>query len=292
MSIKGRKFLFLSSLSSISVAGICSKIVKSLNFFTSANALTLKNSSSVQTNPIFRFVAVADTGTGGKDQFAVAEAMTRYFLEYPFDFVILGGDNIYEDGEMEKIEDVFEKPYKSLLEKEVKFYACLGNHDIRTENGDLEVKYPDFNMTGRYYTFQYYPIQFFALDTNINADWKTELKWLEKELSNSEAPWKIVFGHHQIYSSGMYGLNENFIQTLTPLFKKYGVQLYFNGHEHDYERTSSINGTTYLICGAGGKQRLVGKSEWTEYSTSDFSFAAFDVYEDQIIVRGIDVNNR
>ncbi|NEP78080.1 MAG: metallophosphoesterase, partial [Okeania sp. SIO3B3] len=41
-----------------------------------------------------------------------------------------------------------------------------------------------------------------------------------------------------------------------------------------------------------GKQRLVGKSEWTEYSTSDFSFAAFDVYEDQIIVRGIDVNNR
>ena len=80
MSIKGRQFLFLSNLSSISVAGICSKIVKSLNFFTSANALTLNNFSSVKTNPIFRFVAVADTGTGGKDQFAVAEAMGRYFL--------------------------------------------------------------------------------------------------------------------------------------------------------------------------------------------------------------------
>ncbi|RQH17919.1 hypothetical protein [Okeania hirsuta] len=80
MSIKGRQFLFLSSLSSISVVGICSKIVKSINFFTSANALALSNSSSVQTNPIFRFVAVADTGTGGKDQFAVAEAMRRYFL--------------------------------------------------------------------------------------------------------------------------------------------------------------------------------------------------------------------
>ncbi|NET77151.1 metallophosphoesterase [Okeania hirsuta] len=292
MSIKGRQFLFLSSLSSISVVGICSKIVKIINFFSPTNAVTLNNSSSVQTNPIFRFVSVADTGAGGKDQFAVAEAMGRYFLKYPFDFVILGGDNIYEDGEIEKIEDVFEKPYKFLLEKEVKFYACLGNHDIRTENGDLELKYPGFNMAGRYYTFQYHPIQFFALDTNINADWETELKWLEKELSNSEAPWKIVFGHHQIYSSGMYGLNEDFIQTLTPLFKKYGVQLYINGHEHDYERTSSINGTTYLICGAGGKQRLVGKSEWTEYSTSDFSFAAFDVYEDHIIVRGIDVNNR
>ncbi|MDY7005964.1 MAG: hypothetical protein SWX82_19060 [Cyanobacteriota bacterium] len=39
MSVKRRQFLFLSSLNSISVAGICSKIVKSLNFFTSANAL-------------------------------------------------------------------------------------------------------------------------------------------------------------------------------------------------------------------------------------------------------------
>ncbi|MGD1700622.1 metallophosphoesterase family protein [Dapis sp. BLCC M229] len=249
------------------------------------------NFFSLKTNPIFRFVSVADTGTGGKEQFAVAEAMRRYYLQYPFDFVILGGDNIYEDGEIEKIGDVFEKPYKALLDNKVKFYACLGNHDLRSNNGEWELEYPDFNMAGRYYTFEYKPIQFFALDTNINANWKAQLNWLEKELSNSKAPWKIVFGHHQIYSSGMYGLNEKFIDILTPLFKKYQVQLYINGHEHDYERTRAINGTTYLTCGAGAKQRLVGKSEWTEYSTSDFSFAAFDVYDDRLIVRGIDVNN-
>lgn len=139
MSIKRRQFLFLSGLSSISVAVIFTKMLKGIDFFTPANALELSNTSSVKKDPIFRFVSVADTGTGGKDQFAVAEAMRRYYSQYPFDFVILGGDNIYEDGEIEKIEDVFEKPYKSLLEKEVKFYACLGNHDIRTENGDLEL---------------------------------------------------------------------------------------------------------------------------------------------------------
>ena len=292
MSIKRRQFLFLTALSAVSVTSILNKVLTISDITTATNAQELIDTSPSKTKPIFRFISVADTGTGGKNQYALAEAMKRYYLQHPFDFVILAGDNIYENGEIEKIEAVFEKPYKFLLEKGVNFYASLGNHDIRTNNGNQEIKYPGFNMQGRYYTFRYQTIQFFALDTNNNAEWKTELDWLETELSNSNAPWKIVFGHHQIYSSGIYGLNADFVKTLTPLFQKYGVQLYLNGHEHDYERTRSINGTIYLTCGAGAKQRPVGKSEWTEYSTSNLSFAAFDIYEDRIILSGIDVNNR
>ncbi len=291
MNIKRRQFLFLNGISAVSLTGIFNKGLKIPTINSITNAQELTDIYQNQNNPILRFISVADTGTGNKNQYAVAEAMKGYYLQHPFNFVILAGDNIYENGEIEKIEDVFEKPYKPLLEKEVKFYAILGNHDIRTNNGNQEIKYPGFNMQGRYYSFSYEPIQFFALDTNNNADWKAELNWLETKLSNSKATWKIVFGHHQIYSSGIYGLNKYFVETLTPLFKKYGVQLYINGHEHNYERTSSINGTTYLTCGAGAKQRPVGKSEWTEYSTSDLSFAAFDVYQDRIIVSGIDVNN-
>ncbi len=179
-----------------------------------------------------------------------------------------------------------------LSENGVKFHACLGNHDIRTDNGVPQVKYPGFNMQGRYYTFTQNQVQFFALDTNNNADWQNQLIWLEKELSSSQNPWKIVFGHHPIYSSGQYGSNKNFIKTFTPLFKKYNVQLYINGHEHNYERTSSINGTTYLICGAGAGNRPVGRSSWTEYSTSNLSFAAYNVYPDKIEISGIDTKNR
>ena len=65
-----------------------------------------------------------------------------------------------------------------------------------------------------------------------------------------------------------------------------------NGHEHNYERTRSIDGTTYLICGAGAGNRPVGRSPWTEYSTSDLSFAGYDVYPDKIEVSGINTNNR
>jgi acid phosphatase len=218
--------------------------------------------------------------------------MNYYHQQNPYNLVILAGDNIYNNGEIEKINQVFELPYQPLLKNGVKFHACLGNHDIRTDNGVPQVKYPGFNMQGRYYTFTQNQVQFFALDTNNNADWQNQLIWLEKELSSSQNPWKIVFGHHPIYSSGQYGSNKNFIKIFTPLFKKYNVQLYINGHEHNYERTSSINGTTYLICGAGAGNRPVGRSSWTEYSTSNLSFAAYNVYPDKIEISGIDTKNR
>ncbi len=90
----------------------------------------------------------------------------------------------------------------------------------------------------------------------------------------------------------MYGNNIALIKTLTPIFQKYGVNLYINGHEHHYERTRSINGTTYLICGGGAGIRPVGRSPWTEHSASKLSFAAYDVFADRIEIKGIDTKNQ
>lgn len=306
MRIKRRQLLVLGSLSGFGLAFLAkffrSKTAQSTavnpteptNLIskpaTSTSAERLSNPGGGQ--PLLRFVSVADTGTGARGQYAVAAAMARYHQLNPYDLVILAGDNIYNNGEIEKIGAVFEQPYQVLLQQGVKFQAVLGNHDIRTDNGDPQVRYPGFNMQGRYYTFRRGDVQFFALDTNNNADWKAQLPWLEQELSGSDAPWKVVFGHHQIYSSGQYGLNEPFIQTLTPIFQKYGVQLYINGHDHNYERSQPINGTTYLICGAGAGTRPVGRAQWTAYSAEQLSFAAYEVYSDRIIVRGIDTKNQ
>lgn len=298
MPLKRRQFLFLSSLSSFGLAFL-GKILR--DHANSADIHPAIASTIVEPapswdaklkSPILRFVSVADTGTGTQDQYAVAKAMTRYHSQNEFDLAILAGDNIYNDGEIKKINAVFERPYQPLLKQGVKFHACLGNHDIRTDNGNPQVLYLGFNMQGRYYTFRRDPVQFFALDTNHNADWQTQLMWLEQELSRSNAPWKVVFGHHQIYSSGRYGINQNLIKTLTPIFQKYGVQLYINGHDHNYERTRSINGTAYLICGAGAGVRPVSRSAWTAHSASQLSFAAFDVYSDRLVISGIGTDNR
>ncbi|MEH2355310.1 metallophosphoesterase family protein [Nostoc sp.] len=293
MNLKRRQFIFLSSVSAIST-GFLSWMFAHENH---QSADISDSTTAIAANPakkdlLLRFVSVADTGTGAKGQYAVARAMNAYHQKNPYALVVLAGDNIYNNGEIEKINAVFERPYQGLLKQGVKFQACLGNHDIRTANGDPQVKYAGFNMKGRYYTFRRGTVQFFALDTNSNADWKNQLPWLEKELSLSNAPWKVVFGHHPIYSSGQYGNNPDFIKTFTPLFKKYGVQLYINGHEHNYERTRAIDGTTYLICGAGAGNRPVGRSEWTGYSTSDLSFASYEVYKDRIEISAIATNNR
>ncbi len=293
MSIKRRQFLILGTLS----AGGLGFLVKNLfrapvpESTKASNTQDIKPVASNKEALLLRFVSVADTGTGTKQQYAVAKAMSHYHQENPFDLVVLAGDNIYNNGEIEKISEVFEQPYKPLLKQDVKFHACLGNHDIRTHNGDPQVRYPGFNMQGRYYTFRRDRVQFFALDTNYNADWKAQLAWLEQELSRSDAPWKVVFGHHQIYSSGYYGLNEHFVKILTPIFKKYGVQLWINGHEHHYERTKPIDGTTYVSCGAGAETRPVRSSEWTAYSASKLSFAAFEVYSDRMVMNGIGTDN-
>ncbi|ODG98700.1 metallophosphoesterase [Nostoc sp. KVJ20] len=294
MKLKRRQFLFLSSLSAISTGFFSWMLVRQNNQSADISDLT----TAIAANPVkkdllLRFLSVADTGTGAKGQYAVAGAMNAYHKQNPYNLVVLAGDNIYNNGEIEKINAVFERPYQSLLKQGVKFQACLGNHDIRTANGDPQVKYAGFNMKGRrYYTFSRGSVQFFALDTNSNADWKNQLPWLEKELSLSKAPWKVVFGHHPIYSSGVYGTNTEFIKTFTPLFQKYGVQVYINGHEHHYERTRTINGTTYLVTGGGAGTRPVGRSEWTEHSAEKLSFAAYEVYPDRIEVSAIATDKR
>ncbi|MBW4651027.1 MAG: metallophosphoesterase [Kastovskya adunca ATA6-11-RM4] len=304
MSMKRRKFIILSTLSGLGLAGLSKLLHRQITQSSAANSTdgvnfvsesglatstdTLRNSEQ----PLLRFVSLADTGTGATGQYAVAAAMTRFHQLNPYDLAVLAGDNIYNDGEIEKIGAVFEQPYQGLLQRGVKFQAVLGNHDIRTDNGEPQVRYPGFNMQGRYYTFRRGDVQFFALDTNHNADWTNQLPWLDKELSRSDAPWKVVVGHHQMYSSGHYGVNHELIKKLTPLFQQYGVQLYINGHDHTYERTHPLNGTTYLTCGAGAGLRPVGRSKWTAHSASQLSFAAYEVYRDRLILRGISTDHR
>ncbi|QDZ39209.1 metallophosphoesterase [Euhalothece natronophila Z-M001] len=282
----------------LGITGVGGIIATQLSDFSLANAernsnpLPTPDIDLPKTEPRLRFVSLADTGTGNQGQYAVAKAMTEFYRHSPYPLALLAGDNIYNKGDINKIEPVFERPYKPLLQHGVNFYACLGNHDVRTKKGTPQVEYPHFNMGGRYYTFTRSIVQFFALDTTRHVDWKQQLEWLDRELRNSNAPWKIVFGHHNLYSSGVYGLNQSLISKLTPLFKRYSVQLYINGHEHHYERTKPINGTTYLTCGAGAKLRPVHPSDWTEYATSQLSFASYDVYADEIAIRGINKDGK
>ncbi len=295
MSLKRRNFLILGGVSGLGLSVLAKTLMESSQsapYSLDAVASTPIVPSSGK-DLVLRFVAVADVGAGDRNQNAVSAAMTRYYQQNPYSLAVLAGDNIYTNGEMEKIGAVFEQPYAPLLKQGVKFHACLGNHDIRNQNGELQLRYAGYNMEGRRYTYREKSAQFFVLDTNTNADWRGQLAWLDQELSRSTAPWKIVYGHHPIYSSGVYGTSSAMVSRFAPLFKRYGVQLYINGHEHNYERTRPIDGTAYLITGIGGAQlRPVGRSSWTEQSVSRFGFSGVEVYPDRLEIQGIGTDNR
>ena len=91
-----------------------------------------------------RFAIIGDTGTGSDKQYQVANVMLGARETFPFEFVLMMGDNLY-GGEVPKdFQKKFENVYRALLDKQVKFYATLGNHDEPAQRF-----YEYFNRKGR-----------------------------------------------------------------------------------------------------------------------------------------------
>ncbi len=195
-----------------------------------------------------RFAVIADSGTGSRRQYEVANRMAEFHDRYPFTFVLMAGDNIYGTEEPEDFERKFSRPYHALLSKGVTFYAALGNHDLPTERD-----YEPFHMGGRrYYTFVRGIAQFFALDSNYMDP--PQLEWLRTQLAASVAKWKICFFHHPLYSAGRRHGSEVDLRVLVePLFIQYGVNVVFAGHEHFYERMRPEHGIHYFTVGGAAK---------------------------------------
>ena len=77
-----------------------------------------------------KFAVIGDSGRGWAPQHEVARQMAAYREQFPFDFVLMAGDNIYEGpATPEDYRVKFEEPYAALLADGVRFYAVLGNHD-------------------------------------------------------------------------------------------------------------------------------------------------------------------
>jgi hypothetical protein len=197
-----------------------------------------------------KFAAIGDAGTGDPPQYEIANQMSRFHSKFPFDRVILLGDNIYGGQSASDLIKKFSQPYKALLDMGVKFYASLGNQD-----DPVNVRYPLWNMGGqRYYDYATKNVRFFALDSN-QVD-KKELDWLESELKASKEDWKICYFHHPLYSDGRtHGPSVNVRVVFEPLFVTYGVNVVFSGHDHIYERLAPQKGIYYFVEGAGGELR-------------------------------------
>lgn len=214
--------------------------------------------ASVQALPLpnradsLKFGVIGDNGTGDSPEYDLASQMAAAHERFPFQLVVMVGDNLYGSERPQDFQKKFEQPYKPLLDSGVKFYASLGNHDSREQR-----YYKPFNMDGKlYYSFKApkQDVRFFALEsTYMDED---QLKWVENELKSSGEKWKICFFHHPLYSSAKrHGSELKLRSVLEPLFLQYDVSLVLNGHDHVYERIKPQHGIQYFVTGSGGQLR-------------------------------------
>src|SRR5579862_3863514 len=131
-----------------------------------------------------KFAAMGDNGTGDQLQYDVATEMNVWHGRFPFDLVLMLGDNVYGGQKPADFLQKFERPYKALLDAGVHFYASLGNHDDPT----ADIHYPFFDMDGqRYYTYARGNVRFFVIDSNVLDP--RQLAWLDGALKAAAEPW-------------------------------------------------------------------------------------------------------
>jgi len=152
------------------------------------------------------------------------------------------------------------------LQKVSRYYPCLGNHEMNSP-----LYYQNFELPNneRWYTVTEGGIRFIVLDSNAPLTPDTDqYQWLVKTLNtpNPTDDFTALIFHHPLFSTSAYHEKDEkgWGPALLPLIKKYGVDIVFNGHAHNYER--SFYDGTYHIVTSGGGAHLRDQARQSPYS--------------------------
>ena len=245
-----------------------------------------------------RVMAFGDFGTGGAPQKRMAETIATYHRGKPFDFAITLGDNFYNAG-MESPADPrwqtwWEDVYGPLG---ITFYPTLGNHDWgHPDSPAAELLYRsksnNWRMPAPYYTFTAGPVQFFALDTQTVAGSEKQIAWLDREISQSKAVWKVVYGHHPIYTAGSYEDRPDLIAGLMPVLRN-RADMYICGHDHNLQSLAPDGGVRFYVAGGGGAALYrTRRHERSLFASSAHGFAVLDAGPAELTVSLVDVTGK
>jgi acid phosphatase len=226
-----------------------------------------------------KFVLIGDWGRMGHDnQVDVANQMGKTAADFGSVYTVSMGDNFYENG----VAGVDDPQWQSSFEKiytaaslQTPWKIILGNHDYRG-NVQAQLDYSKtssrWRLPARYYQESVTlpdggKADFYYLDTSpfiqrytgtkvdiAGQDSQLQLTWLDAALGASTAPWKIVIGHHPIYTvvSGADHDEPDLITRLDPILRKHNILIYINGHDHCLQ-VLNHSGIAYVTNGAGSQ---------------------------------------
>jgi acid phosphatase len=275
------------------------------------SALLLLAPASKASEPELSFAVIGDWGKGTPEQRREAEALGRVAGDHSARFIISTGDNFYPRG----VTSVSDPNWKTLFEDVysapslmVPWHVVLGNHDHRGSTA-AQIAYSKTSERWRLPApFHKHSerigdtvdADFFFLDTTplyqaSRWPWRLwpfeneQYAWLKRELAASAADWKIVVGHHPVLSGGRHGNTPILIEKLQPLFEKYGVDAYLNGHDHALEHIVK-DGVNYLTVGAGAEGSLARAIEGSRFQGGTAGFMTAKLHRSDLQVEFFDEN--
>jgi hypothetical protein len=203
----------------------------------------------------YSFWIIGDAGTGSSDQKAVRDAYLKVNGGSHSDGFILLGDNAYEDGTDAELTAKHFNVYPTVMQNTF-MWATIGNHENQSNGvGHLAAfTLPTEAQSGGvaskselYYSFDFGNIHWICLDSEKSGNKVTDpmYKWLEQDLQAAKQDWLIAFWHTSPYSWGSHDSDEEGVEMrerFVALLEKYGVDMVFTGHSHNYERSYLLNG--------------------------------------------------
>jgi predicted phosphodiesterase len=238
---------------------------------------------------LVRLAAAGDVGTGGRAEYATAAAADRLEATGEFDALVLLGDNVYPDGEPERVKAAVLDPFAGVLDGPTRLVAALGNHDVRTGDGVPQLR--ALGLPGRWYTQRIGPVELVVVDSTRAGD-PEQLAWLERTLAAQQTPWTIVAQHHPPYSAGYHGSHGPSRDALVPLFERFDVDLVLAGHDHDYQRIHPQQGVHYVVSGGAATLRRTGRASFTATAASTYHFVEVSAYADRLELRAVNQAGR
>lgn len=274
-------------------------------------------------NNALHFIAMGDWGRNGENyQKNVAAGMGKAAHDLEASFVVATGDNFYPYGVASTKDYHWISSFETIYTAQslhVKWYPVLGNHDYAS-NPDAQVEYSSISsrwtMPSRYYSKEFRvgkdTVLMLFLDTDpIEKHFRSspydsvkykqgyveeQRQWMEKLLSASNARWKIVVGHHPVYTGGWRKDTDDtkrFRAFLEPILAKYKVDIYLAGHEHHLEYIKPEGVTNYIISGAASEAREVKLYPGIgKFAAGVQGFATFSVSHDSVLIQFIDYTDK
>ena len=240
------------------------------------------------TTPDLHVAVAGDIGDSGDRLDATGAAMGSIAHDFPYDVLLLLGDNVYPSGDPKRLPATVYRAFADVLE-DAQLLAILGNHDVEDHHGAAQLK--ALSMDGRWWAKQIGETLFIGLDSN-QPDNPRQLTFLKRTLATADARWKIVALHHPPYSAGYQGSSENVRDMFAPIFEKCGVQLVLSGHDHDYQRSKVINGVTYVVSGGAAGTRRTGEASFTAESFSWHHFVDLAIFPHHLVGRAVNQDER